>query len=373
MRILGSLVVLASWSSFARADDAEDIRATIAKKDAKAMLPLLAESVSVGPLVFPDAECTKQFAKPVTVTTDRKLLTHCLDQLSLEPIPQQPLAYALMPGRSMIALKIDRHKITSIGPFAPQAGDGDLPTVFDTGIMPRISISTATRKAVDGSKKKPVYALAKSCVMKSKVATRIAIGSGVAAFDKEASAYLQKHPVAASDIEYNHQPLTNACLVWTVSPMPVVKDLVQPVKIEKQQPVYEGEEDGVEGGVEGGVVGGYVGGAPPPPPPPPAPPQNIPPALLEGQRVAGSKLIVPDDATKTKIAAAGRDKIVGSFKLCVTVDGDVASVNQLKSTGFPDYDAKIAAEMRTWRYRPYLVNGRAVPVCTAVTFIYSQK
>ena len=26
-----------------------------------------------------------------------------------------------------------------------------------------------------------------------------------------------------------------------------------------------------------------------------------------------------------------------------------------------------------WRYKPYLVNGKAVPVCTAVTFIYSQK
>jgi hypothetical protein len=26
-----------------------------------------------------------------------------------------------------------------------------------------------------------------------------------------------------------------------------------------------------------------------------------------------------------------------------------------------------------WRYKPYNVNGKPVPVCTAVTFIYSQK
>ena len=26
-----------------------------------------------------------------------------------------------------------------------------------------------------------------------------------------------------------------------------------------------------------------------------------------------------------------------------------------------------------WKYSPYMVNGKAVPVCTAVTFIYSQK
>jgi hypothetical protein len=29
--------------------------------------------------------------------------------------------------------------------------------------------------------------------------------------------------------------------------------------------------------------------------------------------------------------------------------------------------------MRTWTYRPFLVNGKPAPVCTAVTFIYSQK
>ena len=46
--------------------------------------------------------------------------------------------------------------------------------------------------------------------------------------------------------------------------------------------------------------------------------------------------------------------------------------NMLKSTGFGAYDSKIQSEMRSWRYRPYMMNGRAVPVCTAVTFIYSQ-
>jgi len=67
-----------------------------------------------------------------------------------------------------------------------------------------------------------------------------------------------------------------------------VKDIVQPVKIEKQQQVVEetgstgGVEGGVEGGQEGGVLGGDLNGVmgappPPPPPPPPAPPQNIRP------------------------------------------------------------------------------------------------
>jgi protein TonB len=167
-----------------------------------------------------------------------------------------------------------------------------------------------------------------------------------------------------------------------------VKDIVQPVKIEKQdkqivETVAGGDPNGEEGGVEGGVAGGVVGGdlngvmgapPPPPPPPPPAPPQNVPPTLLEGSRVAGDKMIVPDDVTKTEIQRSGKDKLVGSFKLCINAGGEVTAVTMLKSSGFPSYDSKIQRKMRSeWKYRPYAVNGRAVPVCTAVTFIYSQK
>ena len=161
-----------------------------------------------------------------------------------------------------------------------------------------------------------------------------------------------------------------------------VKDIVQPVKIDKQQVAVQekgdanGEVGGEEGGVAGGVVGGVVGAPPPPPPPPPppAPPQNVPPTLLEGSRIAGEKQIIPDDVTKTEIQRSGKDRVIGSFKLCLTVDGGISNVTMLKSTGFPAYDGKIQSKMRgEWRYKPYMDNGKAVPVCTAVTFIYSQK
>jgi protein TonB len=161
-----------------------------------------------------------------------------------------------------------------------------------------------------------------------------------------------------------------------------VRDIVQPVKIEKQEvaaPVEVGDPNGVEGGVEGGVVGGDLNGVvaappPPPPPPPPAPPANVPPTALDANRIAGEKNITPDDVTKTEIQRAGRDKLIGSFKLCITAEGNVASVSQLKSTGYGAYDSKITSTIRgEWRYRPFMVNGKPTPVCTAVTFIYSQK
>jgi protein TonB len=161
-----------------------------------------------------------------------------------------------------------------------------------------------------------------------------------------------------------------------------VKDIVQPVKIEKQEATVvedkgdpNGEVGGEEGGVAGGVVGGVVGAPPPPPPPPPppAPPQNVPPTMLEGSRIAGEKNILPDDVTKTEIQRSGKEKLVGSFKLCLTVGGEIQQVTMLKSTGFPAYDSKIQTKIRgEWRYKPYNVNGKAVPVCTAVTFIYNQ-
>jgi protein TonB len=161
-----------------------------------------------------------------------------------------------------------------------------------------------------------------------------------------------------------------------------VKDIVQPVKIEKQEATVvedkgdpNGEVGGEEGGVAGGVVGGVVGAPPPPPPPPPpAAPQNVAPTMLEASRIAGEKNIIPDDVTKTEIQRSGKDKVVGSFKICLTVEGSVQNVTMLKSTGFSAYDSKIQGKMRgEWRYKPFNVNGKAVPVCTAVTFIYSQK
>jgi protein TonB len=169
----------------------------------------------------------------------------------------------------------------------------------------------------------------------------------------------------------------------TITPKKIkVRDIVQPVKIEKQEvaaPIETGDPNGVEGGVEGGVVGGDLAGAvaappPPPPPPPPAPPQNVAPQALEASRVSGEKNIVPDDVTKTEISRSGKDKLVGSFKLCITAEGNINTVTQLKSTSFPAYDQKIMNTIRgEWRYRAFTVNGKPTAVCTAVTFIYSQK
>jgi len=110
----------------------------------------------------------------------------------------------------------------------------------------------------------------------------------------------------------------------------------------------------------------------PPTPVAPAAPRAVAPSVLEALRIVGDRRILPDDSTKGAIARSGREKISGSYKLCIAVDGTVASVSQLTSTGFPSYDETIQANLRRWRYRPYLFNGTPAAVCTAVRFVYSQ-
>jgi serine/threonine protein kinase len=110
------------------------------------------------------------------------------------------------------------------------------------------------------------------------------------------------------------------------------------------------------------------------PSPAAAAPQTVTPTALDANRLSGDKDIQPDNTTQSEIGRAGVDKVMGLFKLCITPEGSVSTVAQLKSTGFADYDAKIQSTIRSkWRYRPYLVNGKPAAVCTAVKVIYSQQ
>jgi hypothetical protein len=82
--------------------------------------------------------------------------------------------------------------------------------------------------------------------------------------------------------------------------------------------------------------------------------------------------VTPDDSVKTAMAVNGIKRLVGSFRICLDERGLVESVLPLRSTGFADYDRKIIANVYQWRYEPYRIDDQVVPVCTGVTFIYSQ-
>jgi hypothetical protein len=93
---------------------------------------------------------------------------------------------------------------------------------------------------------------------------------------------------------------------------------------------------------------------------------------LELLRIRGTQMIVPDDATKAKIAETEAKRVIGSFKLCLDTKGAPTGIKVLKPTGYDAYDRKLMGEMAKWAYKPYIVAGSAVPVCTMVSFIYKM-
>jgi protein TonB len=100
---------------------------------------------------------------------------------------------------------------------------------------------------------------------------------------------------------------------------------------------------------------------------------NVAPTATEAIRIAGKKEILPDPETQNAISVSGNNRRVGSFKLCINAHGTIKNVTMLSSTGSMAYDRKIERSIYGWRYRPFMVDGEPTPVCTAVTFIYTQQ
>jgi len=90
--------------------------------------------------------------------------------------------------------------------------------------------------------------------------------------------------------------------------------------------------------------------------------------VLEHLRVSGDTRLQPDPATLQQIRRDGRTTARWAVKVCVSADGRVSSAVMLMSSRYDAYDAAILSAIRGWRYRPYFLDGVAVPVCSAVSF-----
>jgi TonB family protein len=98
----------------------------------------------------------------------------------------------------------------------------------------------------------------------------------------------------------------------------------------------------------------------------------IDPIALDGKRISGRVQVVPDDEDKMRIRSLPKRGTRGAFELCLDESGRYESGTLVHSTGLPRYDAKIIQAMMRWAYSPQLVDGVAVPICTRITFIYTQ-
>ena len=101
--------------------------------------------------------------------------------------------------------------------------------------------------------------------------------------------------------------------------------------------------------------------------------EELPPDMIEGHRISGSIVIVPDDDTKRAIAYAGIRRIAPVLKLCLDTSGVPVVAEIERSSCFPRYDSELVDGVLAWRYRPYEKDGSPVRVCTRITFVYSQR
>lgn len=113
--------------------------------------------------------------------------------------------------------------------------------------------------------------------------------------------------------------------------------------------------------------------APPLPPEKPKPPEIVPAKLIEGSLVSGDPKIHPPDEVRSAMQTAGQTQLVTTVEMCLDRSGRVSRLRLIKSSDYTSYDDKILGEMRSWRYRPYEVNGQGIPICTAITFLYRMR
>ncbi|MCB9569099.1 MAG: energy transducer TonB [Myxococcales bacterium] len=141
---------------------------------------------------------------------------------------------------------------------------------------------------------------------------------------------------------------------------------------------------GVAGGVVGGVVGGQVGAvrtepvgpveAPlarsEPPPQRPLGPITGVPMTIEAVMAQGIYTPDPDPKALTATTAGlfERRACTSKIAFCVQPQGRTLEVRTTGSCDDPEVDEICRRAVRSWRFRPFVVDGKATTVCTEVAF-----
>jgi protein TonB len=139
----------------------------------------------------------------------------------------------------------------------------------------------------------------------------------------------------------------------------------KPKDEDEPEPEGAGDAEGVEGGVEGGVPGGIPQKAPPPKAP--KKPVYVRRQVVEKLKLKGE---MPQYLPMAKRAGVQGIIIV---RLCLWNNGTVNRKLTKILKGIPLLDDEVLKKVRTWRYRPYKVDGKAVPVCFPVKFVFRLR
>lgn len=310
---------------------------------------MLGPSVVNGGLWFPDPTCESEFAVPGEVGGGRlDELARCLTLVQLRPGSREDslpdgalLTYA--PGFELEAQFTEKPSgtwLSWIGYVARRDTADALPTITPEALE-ALRTAGAREPAVQGlapsiatSRRKYAFAWVKVCID--------AEGTVTGAHVRQASSTRALDAFVAASADWKFRPFAPKGQPIPVCSLVLLGSPLAPALAHEKIPMpMTGDK-----------------------------PQVAPDDLV---RVAGERLIAPDDDDKVRIEKAGNPRLVGSFKVCLDTNGKVTDVHVLRSTGLPTYDNLIIARVSAWRYQPYLDDDVAKPVCTAVNFIYSQR
>jgi TonB family protein len=83
--------------------------------------------------------------------------------------------------------------------------------------------------------------------------------------------------------------------------------------------------------------------------------------------------VQPGKQTRAAMLQAGVSSVKGTVRLCVDTAGAVTELMLTESTGYDEYDRKLLSAVRSWRFRPYAVNGTTFAVCSTAEFVYVPR
>lgn len=124
--------------------------------------------------------------------------------------------------------------------------------------------------------------------------------------------------------------------------------------------------DGMSGGSANGVMGGILGGlGQGAPEVKAAPPKRIAVSagVIAGNRIGGEEIRYPP------IAKAAHIQGTVVLQAMISREGTIQDLRVL--SGPPMLQQAAIEAVRTWRYRPYLLNGQPVEVETTITVIFT--
>jgi protein TonB len=124
-----------------------------------------------------------------------------------------------------------------------------------------------------------------------------------------------------------------------------------------------GEAGGSAGGVMGGILGGIGTGAAP------VVKAAAPKKIAVSSGVMAGNILVKTQPQYPAIAKAAR--IQGTVVLQATISKEGTITNLTVVSGPPMLQQAALDAVRSWRYKPYLLNGEPVEVGTQVNVVFS--